>query len=460
MLIEKDDLELYFNDILELNPSSAYYLGIKNEKTLSKIENVYDCNYSKKYNHIITKYENTKNKLLKLIIKININLYKYPYGYYTPVDTFNNIITNFDNINKNLYPKNLKYFNMRQNDFKEFVEDCINIMKRGIKKKLVLPKIICKKLILQIKNTEYDNLYNFLKNIYYKKCRNTIGLCSIKNGKKLYKNLIKYHCGGFYMSPENIHKYGIKLVKNFKKDLVFEGFNSPEELYNECKKIYDDIYDNIIKKYFYHIPLKKCVIKPVPTDLELSNGMAYFDSVKGIFYINLSKYKFINKKSLKTLVFHETDPGHHYQYEYFNYKNMPLYKKYAFHNNALVEGWALYTERLDGMNDGVEEYYQLRVVRLVVDTGINYYGWSYKEAYDYMKKNLKSITNDEIKEEIERYICMPAQAISYVIGMKNILNLRELYINKYKLGNIKDFHKFILDDGVVSFEFLKDKMKK
>lgn len=460
MLIEKNDLELYFNDILELNPSSAYYLGFKNEKTLSRVENVYDCNYQKKYNNILCKYKNTKNKLLKIILKINKDLNKYPYGSYIPIDTFNNIVVNFDNINKNLYPKNSKYFEMRQNDFKEFIQDSINVMYRGIKKKIVLPKIICKKLISQIKKTEYDNLYNFLKNIYYKKCRNTIGLCNIKNGKKIYKLLIKYHCGGFYMSPEKIHKYGLELVKKFKKDLVHDQFNTPEELYSECKKIYEDIYDNILKKYFYHIPIKKCIIKPVPKDLEESNGMAYFDSVKGIFFINLSKYKFINKNSLRTLVFHETDPGHHYQFEYFNHKNMPLYKKYAFHNNALVEGWGLYTERLDGMNDGVEEYYQLRTVRLVVDTGINYYGWSYEKAFKYMKENLISIREDEIKEEIERYICIPAQAISYVIGMKNILHLRDLYINKYKLGDIKDFHKFILEDGVVSFQFLIDKMKK
>lgn len=77
-----------------------------------------------------------------------------------------------------------------------------------------------------------------------------------------------------------------------------------------------------------------------------------------------------------------------------------------------------------------------------------------------MKKNLSIISDKEIKEEIERYICIPGQALVYKLGENFILKLRRLFINKYKLGNIKDFHDFILEDGIVSFKYLQNKLKK
>jgi ribulose-bisphosphate carboxylase large chain len=74
--------------------------------------------------------------------------------------------------------------------------------------------------------------------------------------------------------------------------------------------------------------------------------------------------------------------------------------------------------------DEYGEYEQLRCVRLVVDTGINYYGWSFNKALNYMKKHLTSLSIDEIYNEITRYICDPGQALAYKIGERFILKLR------------------------------------
>jgi len=453
-MIKKSDLELYFNDMMDLNPSSAYYLGIKNIKTLSTIENVFDCNYLIAYNKIINKYKHTKDNILKIIISNAIKFSKYDFSY-MPINSFGNIILNFDNIK---YPKNKTHKLMRLKDFNNFINSCIDKMKQGIKKKIVLPKMICSKLIKQFKNTKYQKLYLFLKNEYYKNCRNTLGLSYLKNGKKIYKLLIKNTCG-FYISPEKIHKYGKKLVKKYKiNNNSIELYKTPSELYKDCIKYYNIIYKTILPKYFNYIPTKKCKILPVPKLLENVMGLAYFNNIKNTFFINLSKYKEINKNSLKILVMHETDPGHHYHFNYFHHKNLPYYKIYSFNNNALIEGWALYSEKLDGVSKGTDEMQQLRSIRLVVDTGINYYGWSYKKSFDYMKKNLNILSDDEINEEIERYICIPSQALSYQLGNKYILYLRYLYIYKYKLGNIKNFHNFMLEDGIVPFKYLKNKI--
>ena len=229
----------------------------------------------------------------------------------------------------------------------------------------------------------------------------------------------------------------------------------------DIKNIYNnEIIAKIIPNYFNYIPNEnKCKIKPVPKSLEKTNSIAYFEEDEETFYINLSKYNTINKESLKSLILHETDPGHHYQYSYLNYyKKLPLYKINCIDNDAFVEGWALYSEKFDNIN--YHEYEELRIIRLIVDTGINYYGWSYKKAFDYMKKNISNISNYEINQEIERYICMPGQALVYKIGENFILRLKKLFIDKYKLGDIKAFHDFILEDGIVSFKYLMNKLKK
>ena len=46
----------------------------------------------------------------------------------------------------------------------------------------------------------------------------------------------------------------------------------------------------------------------------------------------------------------------------------------------------------------------------------------------------------------------------YLSYINYILKLRNLYIKVYKLGDIKDFHDFILEDGVVTFDYLMKKL--
>ena len=112
-------------------------------------------------------------------------------------------------------------------------------------------------------------------------------------------------------------------------------------------------------------------------------------------------------------------------FNYFTeYKKLPLHKIYAIDNTALEEGWALYAEKLGNLKyDEYGEYEQLRCVRLVVDTGINYYGWSFNKALNYMKKHLTSLSIDEIYNEITRYICDPGQALAYKIGERFIFSI-------------------------------------
>jgi uncharacterized protein (DUF885 family) len=99
-----------------------------------------------------------------------------------------------------------------------------------------------------------------------------------------------------------------------------------------------------------------------------------------------------------------------------------------------------------------------RAIRLVVDVGIHTQGWTRDRAIQYSKDH-EAETEDIIVEEIERYMAIPGQALSYKIGQ---LKIRELRTRAEKeLGdkfNISQFHSQILDSGCVPLTVLENKI--
>ena len=139
-----------------------------------------------------------------------------------------------------------------------------------------------------------------------------------------------------------------------------------------------------------------------------------------------------------------------------------MFQKFAFFG-AYTEGWGLYSERLakeqgrftDPMQDfGRLQNEMLRAARLVVDTGVHSKKWSREKAIAYMLDN-NPMTEEDATKEIERYIDMPGQALSYKIGMIKILDLRDRA--EAALGekfDIRDFHDVVLKNGAVALPIL------
>ena len=159
---------------------------------------------------------------------------------------------------------------------------------------------------------------------------------------------------------------------------------------------------------------------------------------------------------------HEANPGHHYQITYVNESvKIPLFLK-CYPNDAYQEGWALYCENL-GKYKTYESYYgklvleMIRALRLVVDTGIHYYGWSYTKTFNYYKK-YSFDTDSKIHDQILRYIALPSQALSYKIGERIILDLKKHFKSDLNTKNnsSKEFHKKILEHGAIPLEILKE----
>lgn len=445
MSIHRNDYQLYLNDLFMVSPTLRFVYGKKDKQTLSHITNYLDKDYLEKYKQILEKYKHTTDIELSLLIEtelfnINNNLQ------YLLFSSYNNEIIEFNYVTNNIYPKNEVYKQNRQKDFDLFIETMMQSAKEGIKLKISYPKIIIQNFMKQIKpNYKYKHLYNFLKKDYLPHCRNEIGLCYIPNGKEIYKSILKSYLGHINITPEEIFKIGMDIPK--KRIIITETYKSKEELLIDCRKYNNHIYTHIYNNYFHYKP-RKCIIQPVPTELENTSPLGYYNDIEKKVFINLSYFNEISKNEIYSLIMHESFHFYHFHLMTDYYK-LPKYKYYSYNNIALAEGFAHYMEIYCENYDDNNINSLIRKIRIVVDVGINYYGWTYKQAYDYFKKYIPDKDTD-IKNEIERYICMPAQAVTYYIGKYHIIKLRDDYLEKG--GNIKDFHDLLLRDGLASFK--------
>ena len=181
----------------------------------------------------------------------------------------------------------------------------------------------------------------------------------------------------------------------------------------------------------------------------------------GVFQIPL-RSSYMTKFSQRTLVYHETVPGHHFQLalELENDANPRFRQIRAFGGIAAVsEGWALYAERLaaeNGWYDGDPEGLLgqmndalFRARRLVVDTGLHTKGWTRQQAIDYGIE----------ASEIDRYVVNPGQATSYMVGQLKLVELRDKA--RTALGarfDPKAFHNAVLSMGTAPLTMIEEQV--
>jgi uncharacterized protein (DUF885 family) len=167
------------------------------------------------------------------------------------------------------------------------------------------------------------------------------------------------------------------------------------------------------------------------------------------------------------LFLHEAIPGHHFQVSLQQESTtLPDFRKFNWFG-AYGEGWALYTESLGKELGLYQDPYQYlgmlndemhRAIRLVVDTGIHCKGWTREQAIAYSMQN-EAGGEASITAEIERYMAIPGQALSYKIGQLKILELRHKADTQMgKQFDIKKFHEKVLESGVMPLALLESKM--
>ena len=100
----------------------------------------------------------------------------------------------------------------------------------------------------------------------------------------------------------------------------------------------------------------------------------------------------------------------------------------------------------------------LRAMRLVVDTGIHAKGWSREQAIDYMLAN-SGMGRSDATAEVERYIAIPGQALSYKIGALTIQRLRaKAEAAMGEKFDVRQFHEQVLGSGALPLPVLEAKI--
>jgi uncharacterized protein (DUF885 family) len=190
-------------------------------------------------------------------------------------------------------------------------------------------------------------------------------------------------------------------------------------------------------------------------------GPAIDGSRPGAYYVTTSGS--ISRYDQPTIAYHETIPGHHIQIALAQELSLPLLRQSAGFT-GFTEGWALYAERLMhelGAYDddpygnlGRLQYELLRAVRLVVDTGIHSLGWGFEQAVGYVMENTGD-ARGTAEYRVLRYTVIPGQATAYMVGMLELLDLREAA--RAALGNqfsLAAFHDVLLGNGNVPLTYV------
>lgn len=342
----------------------------------------------------------------------------------------------------------------------------------------------------------FNKLYNYVSNDYLKASRSTSGISAIPDGKKYYDHLIKRYTTTD-MTAEEIHQLGLKEVarltaemEKVKTKVGFTGplkdffnyvrnkkelmpFTEPQQVIDNFNAIHERMKPNL-EKLFDLKPKTPFEVRRTEAFREASASAEYnqgsLDGTRpGIFYVPIPDVKKYNVYADEDLFLHEAIPGHHYQISIQQEnKTLPDFRKTIWFN-AYGEGWALYTESLGkelGLYSDPYQYFGMlsaemhRALRLVIDTGLHTKGWTREQAIKYSMEN-EAEPEESIIAEVERYMAIPGQALSYKIGQ---LKIRELRTKAEKeLGakfSIKEFHNQVLDAGCLPLKVLEGKINK
>jgi len=339
----------------------------------------------------------------------------------------------------------------------------------------------------------YRRLRDFVQEEYLPKTRGTYGLSSLPDGNAWYEQAVRTQTSTT-LTPEEIFQLGTAEVYRIKKEMErmraassFQGNlqefsrylakNAPAGVTSrdELIKGYEAIRQKLmpqLTKLFSRLPQATFEIRTVEQFREKSSPSQYAaatpdGSRPGVFYVNASGIEVNPRRPSEALFLHEAVPGHHFQISIQReQQTLPRFRRFVDYN-AFVEGWALYAESLGpelGLYNEPSQYFSrlnselFRAVRLVVDVGLHRKNWSRDEALKFMMDNTGA-SESGASLEIDRYIALPAQALSYKIGQLKISGIRSKA--ERALGSkfdIRTFHDEILKDGAMPLDLLEVKM--
>lgn len=185
----------------------------------------------------------------------------------------------------------------------------------------------------------------------------------------------------------------------------------------------------------------------------------------GTYWVNPYRVTERAAYDVEAIAFHEALPGHHLQLSIAQQlTGLPLFRRIGT-SGSYTEGWGLYAERLademglyssDTDRLGMLTCASWRACRLVVDSGLHAFGWSFEQAVEFLLDNT-ALGRTVVEAEVDRYVGLPGQALSYLVGRLEIDRLRAHA--EQRLGSafdVRDFHEQVLQHGALPLGVLAD----
>ena len=325
-----------------------------------------------------------------------------------------------------------------------------------------------------------------LSEAYAEQAPDEVGIGQFDGGEEVYRQLVRMHLS-MDVSPEEAHEAGHERMAQvqtemaaIRADVGFDGTQdafhhmlrtqppyggaSPEAVqakFDECRDLIESKLADILnlRAHAAH------QVRRLDPALEGSMTFGFYtppspENPVGTYYFNgRNMSENGSLVSIPSLLYHEIVPGHHFHFA-TQMENDALHpiRKNTF-VNAFNEAWAEYSATLAGeiglYRDPYERYGRLLMdafltSRLIVDTGMNLFGWKLEKARDYMRRHTM-LSEAEIRSETVRYSCdIPAQALAYKLGDTKVLQLREKA--KTALGSefdLKTFNDLIVGGGAM-----------
>ncbi len=311
------------------------------------------------------------------------------------------------------------------------------------------------------------------------------GIWSAPNGDALYATQI-LRWTTLQQDPAAVHQVGLDELESieaerrtiahgagfgddttaYRRSLADDPGNQPASRETLIARAVEDIGRALdaAPGMFRRIPRAACRVIPVEEYKERDAPFAYYyqpsaDSTRpGTYYVNTFDLPSRTYSRLASTTYHEAIPGHHFQIA-LEGENTALnsFRRFAarYAGGAYVEGWGLYAERLsdemglyrnEAERFGMLDAQAWRAARLVVDTGMHALRWPRQRSIDTLLA--AGLTETDAVIETDRYICWPAQALTYKTGQREIERLRrEIGARDGATFDLREFHDQAIGHG-------------
>jgi len=324
-----------------------------------------------------------------------------------------------------------------------------------------------------------------LRGEYLAASREENGLWSAPNGDALYATQIR-RWTTLDQDPRRVHEIGLEELETIEVErraiARAAGFGDDTSAYRTSlagdpanqaatkeiliARAVEDIEraHELAPRMFRRIPVSQCRVIPVEEFKERDAPFAYYfppsaDTTRpGTYYVNTYDLPSRTFSRLASTTYHEAIPGHHFQIG-LESENTSLnnFRRFAarYAGGSYVEGWGLYAERLademglyrnDAERFGMLDAQAWRAARLVVDTGMHALEWPRQRSIDTLLA--AGLTETDAVIETDRYICWPAQALTYKTGQLEIERLRrQIAARDGAAFDLREFHDQVLGHG-------------